>query len=469
MGPNARAPQPLVPASWLVFVACGLSAVATARGCRDDSVCTSYDACSNRDLLFRTGHLCRSFPWYQGHEPLRNGLQWTIGRSLGGCSSGGNGTCSAWWESDSGATAGGISRCTCVEMGAHTCVSWTCVKTFLPDCPKGYEECGPKAEVRPGLNVSLSCCDPGCYGSGCVTNRTLSREDSTCSCPGYGNATLPGPAGNTLCPGYKCYSGSALVVQSSTTCLNVSRGFCYRWTAYKDAVEDAVSLYQCSCSSVGLNGNYCSSWSCDWKSFGYFDAALGWVGLALVGSLVAFPLSLVKGIRSCRGREFYFVRIMAVVADVGMQAASLWAGGFVPLFLAMLLHIILGGGIFLVWFARRGWSFHHTGAKKAEPKDVLNPIVKERRGSVVKKKGRRTTNMDDLFAPEPGVELTKKTVLASAPSRRGLVSPPPPPPPSDHKDVTVDVSPDGLEAKSKPPLTRGMSRTSRRGRVANLR
>ena len=53
---------------------------------------------------------------------------------------------------------------------------------------------------------------------------------------------------------------------------------------------------------MGLNGNYCSSWSCDWKSFGYFDAALGWVGLALVGSLVAFPLSLVKGIRSCRGR-----------------------------------------------------------------------------------------------------------------------------------------------------------------------
>ena len=42
-------------------------------------------------------------------------------------------------------------------------------------------------------------------------------------------------------------------------------------------------------------------------------------------------------------REFYFVRIIAVVADVGMQAASLWAGGFVPLFLAMLLHIILGG------------------------------------------------------------------------------------------------------------------------------
>jgi hypothetical protein len=113
------------------------------------------------------------------------------------------------------------------------------------------------------------------------------------------------------------------------------------------------------------------------------------------------------------------VRIIAVVADVGMQAASLWAGGFVPLFLAMLLHIILGGvsgqliravcrvrqngyphacalnylaclacvraapqGIFLVWFARRGWSFHRTGAKKAEAKDVLNPIVKERRGSV---------------------------------------------------------------------------------------
>lgn len=52
------------------------------------------------------------------------------------------------------------------------------------------------------------------------------------------------------CPGYKCYSGSALVVQSSTTCLNVSRGFCYRWTAYKDAVEDAVSLYQVGCSSL---------------------------------------------------------------------------------------------------------------------------------------------------------------------------------------------------------------------------
>jgi hypothetical protein len=59
-----------------------------------------------------------------------------------------------------------------------------------------------------------------------------------------------------------------------------------------------------------------------------------------------------------------------------------------------------------------------------------------------------------LFAPcarpehAAGVELTKKAVLASAPSRRGLVSPPPPPPPSDHKDVAVDVSPGGWYMKS---------------------
>ncbi len=42
-------------------------------------------------------------------------------------------------------------------------------------------------------------------------------------------------------------------------------------------------------------------------------------------------------------REFYFVRIVAGFADAALQAASLWAGGFVPLFLAIWLHLAVCG------------------------------------------------------------------------------------------------------------------------------
>ncbi len=73
-------PAPALPtlaAAWCVALA------VLAGACRDTTSCATFDDCSDHAMLLRTGHLCRGFPWYQGHEPLRNGLQWTLGRRWG--------------------------------------------------------------------------------------------------------------------------------------------------------------------------------------------------------------------------------------------------------------------------------------------------------------------------------------------------------------------------------------------------
>jgi hypothetical protein len=46
------------------------------------------------------------------------------------------------------------------------------------------------------------------------------------------------------CPSYSCSSNKGTSTQGSSTCLDTARGYCYRWTAYKDVTEGSVALYQ---------------------------------------------------------------------------------------------------------------------------------------------------------------------------------------------------------------------------------
>ncbi len=38
--------------------------------CRDKTVCKDYYDCTNEDVAYRTGQLCRGFPWFNGGYPF---------------------------------------------------------------------------------------------------------------------------------------------------------------------------------------------------------------------------------------------------------------------------------------------------------------------------------------------------------------------------------------------------------------
>ncbi len=78
-----RPPVPRGPGLPALALAVTAALAGVASACRDPASCASYSTCTDTAMLYRTGHLCHSFPWYQGKEPLRNGLQWSLGRRCG--------------------------------------------------------------------------------------------------------------------------------------------------------------------------------------------------------------------------------------------------------------------------------------------------------------------------------------------------------------------------------------------------
>ena len=55
---------------------CHVQRVAAGISCRDMSRCNSYADCSDRDAMYRAGHLCVDFPYYTGGPPLTT-LHWS--------------------------------------------------------------------------------------------------------------------------------------------------------------------------------------------------------------------------------------------------------------------------------------------------------------------------------------------------------------------------------------------------------
>lgn len=44
--------------------------IAGSFACRDRTACLDYDSCDEEQAAYRTGQLCRGFPWYNGGYPL---------------------------------------------------------------------------------------------------------------------------------------------------------------------------------------------------------------------------------------------------------------------------------------------------------------------------------------------------------------------------------------------------------------
>ena len=69
--------------------------------CTDTTVCNDYDTCSDTDALYRSGHLCRGFPWYTGGAPVLP-ASWSIATTDYNCTRASNnlpGRCEQWTQS----------------------------------------------------------------------------------------------------------------------------------------------------------------------------------------------------------------------------------------------------------------------------------------------------------------------------------------------------------------------------------
>ena len=270
----------LAPLLALVVVWCGASSAHASVACRDTSLCNTVAQCSDRDALYRSGHLCHGFPYYNGGPPL-TALHWSTVSKQYNCTVGSASGCRVWTSREVEADRFNVGSCACdgAVPSVGSCASWRCVQDAVYDCSGEEFACGAFVLLVDGSVTQGRCCVTACDNSAddfrdssdggissCETvvvgRRNIAVVVTQCRCSSWiGDAA-------TVCGTWNCTqtagngSGMAVTERLVGTCSSVSDdgAYCGSWSESVDT-GDAFDLSNCECTTP--ENEYCQDWTCD--------------------------------------------------------------------------------------------------------------------------------------------------------------------------------------------------------------
>jgi hypothetical protein len=351
----------------LAVILVGVVDLASALSCRDKSVCSDVHDCTDRDALFRTGHLCRGFPWYMGGAPITK-ASWSTEQEKYECTTfaaSSPSTCTYWHTREDGHGELEVGFCNCTSLSSRgACESWYCEQDELKLCGKGASGCGASMLLRDGSTTSSMCCHESCSDTGCVMlyePRVPQLEVTQCRCV----KTLPvkSDPSRDVCVGWECDeegpAGPAYVEHDDVACEDVSpHGFCTRWKLVSDGRKEfEVSSCRCNSGGGGSSGGAtsCPRWTCVESGMGYFTPNLSFIALGVVlGGLffgVAVVLLLSGGAhdRACRVCTATVLLLIAAT----FEFVTVLFGGVVSLLASLAFLVAEGASITLCFKWRR--------------------------------------------------------------------------------------------------------------------
>ena len=282
----------LAPLLALVVVWCGASSAHASVACRDTSLCNTVAQCSDRDALYRSGHLCHGFPYYNGGPPL-TALHWSTVSKQYNCTVGSASGCRVWTSREVEADRFNVGSCACdgAVPSVGSCASWRCVQDAVYDCSGEEFACGAFVLLVDGSVTQGRCCVTACDNSSSKSDEvddavaTSHRNDvSDCETAVVGRRNIAVVVtqcrcsswiGDTaaVCGTWNCTqtagNGSDVAVTQRLvgTCSSVplsrSGAYCGTWSESVDT-GDAFELSSCECTTTD-GGMYCQAWSCDGK------------------------------------------------------------------------------------------------------------------------------------------------------------------------------------------------------------
>ena len=281
---------------------CHVQRVAAGISCRDMSRCNSYADCSDRDAMYRAGHLCVDFPYYTGGPPL-TALHWSTVSKNYNCTVGSPAGCRTWTSREVERDHFNVGACTCIDTidsvrdglsAASPCGRWRCVQDAVADCSGGYFTCGKMVLLVDGSVTEGSCCTYACANSaagddvavagmeGTADDLAAGNDGSDCEVVVVGKRDIavvvtqcgctacsdPGVSSASVCQAWNCTqtsnNGSVVREHLIGQCETVSDdgAYCSLWSEAMDDDEE-FDVFQCSCTSPA--DGYCQYWTCDGK------------------------------------------------------------------------------------------------------------------------------------------------------------------------------------------------------------
>ncbi|KAJ9440017.1 hypothetical protein DIPPA_33033 [Diplonema papillatum] len=338
---------------------------ASGVSCRDKTKCLTRSSCSLNDALYRSGHLCHGFPWYNGGAPFSGSLQYDNGEQEYSCLAAIGHQCVRWETRGHKEGKYQVGHTSCelgqFEAGRGYCKRWIAEQHEVELC--SGEPSGPTMVIADGSVVHTECCHETCSDGTCTTTCTfigINVEITNCQCAE--EATV-NQEGKTYCNAWTCVGtdNDAAKAQANETyeCTEPHPvlPYCQAWGGVSDSVEE-FKVSDCRCSTLQapangsvLNGSFplCSAWTCQEESVGYYDPWVGYIGLCVL--LLIVECGLVYGTCMFCGpssphRIHVVAAVLLLVLVVGtVFVPSLIVGGVIvllpPAVLTVLVIVVL--------------------------------------------------------------------------------------------------------------------------------
>jgi hypothetical protein len=397
--------------------------VAGAMKCRDTTACTTFEDCDESAAAYRSGQLCRSFPWFNGGYPfdpvkLDNEVKQTS------CESSATDLfCNKWTTRGDSVDEleVGQGECTVASANGEYCKKWREVTKEYKKCwwsqyitDDGGSTMGEVCCSEDNKHLYPCCtqaCDPSTYDT-----RPPEIETATCQCVQAAEEDL-------YCHKWTCEETSELsflvdydaTEYETYTCVSsrptdaTNRGatslgwdelseawggldhlkdgpvaadelgggrYCSHWSGDIESVEE-FELARCGCLEESAGGNFCLRWACLEKGTDFWWPNLNWLAFSVV--MVALGQVLGASIFSCNEittsthvKVLSYV-LICVIWGGSFTVIGVWKCGlicvFVYLFQCFLLPLLVWG----VYSALSGQCCAATDTAASVKKQTLEP------------------------------------------------------------------------------------------------
>lgn len=399
--------------------------------CRDESQCLgnqswglegvhTADACGGNRIGRRAGHICPSFPSYNGGWPI-GGFQWdnemeyyecALSKELASETS----TltyCPTWVALEEGLDEFEAGRCDCnetrIEANRQYCHKWSCWQREYDKCHKskfvplrGPESANLTDSLVPGYRVKQRGFWEN-YPYKCMCNRKRSTgteeyrcgpkiklERSECECT---NTSGSGTCANWKCVEVDAYHGLPEAEDEfyAADPLPPNSPFATSWRGDINSASE-FELSTCACNRTAPNGEFCLVWTCDERGLHYhyptpiyFLAHLAWLGFGLLLAFFVGETCVPYGGFDDEDRarsRVWKVGTFLVLAVIPSFLVLAWIGGVAELIVTLGSLMCCGGcccGFFMLASKEQSSRARRLSRKVTDsPKVAARMIVKPR-------------------------------------------------------------------------------------------